>query len=45
MEVWCKTLFPAGLVEAASLVSRGRLPVLARQLSGHQDCKSALLRL
>ncbi len=33
------------LVEAASLVSRGRLPVLARQLSGHQDCKSTLLRL
>ena len=45
VEVWSKTLFPAGLVEAASLVSRGRLPVLARQLSGHQDCKSTLLRL
>lgn len=45
VEVWCKTLFPAGLVEAASLVSGGRLPVLARQLSRHQDCKSTLLRL
>lgn len=44
VEVWCKTLFPAGLVEAASLVSRGGLPVLACQPSGHQDCKSTLLR-
>lgn len=32
-------------VLSASLVSGGRLPVLARQLSRHQDCKSTLLRL
>lgn len=34
LEMWLNTLLPAGLGRGSPLVSRGRLPVFALQLSG-----------